>query len=44
MIKNKTEYDKNKLETNTERQRAKRISFLQKEAFKYGYILQNAVA
>ena len=44
MIKNKTEYDKNKLQVNTERQRAKRISFLHKEALKYGYILQNAVA
>ncbi len=44
MVKNKTEYDKNKLQTNTERQRSKRISFLQKEAIKYGYVLQNAVA
>jgi hypothetical protein len=44
MVKNKTEYDKNKLRVNTERQRAKRISFLQKEAIKYGYVLQNAVA
>ena len=44
MVKNKTEYDKNKLQVNTERQRAKRISFLQKEAIKYGYVLQNAVA
>jgi len=44
MVKNKTEYDKNKLKVNTERQRAKRISFLQKEAIKYGYVLQNAVA
>ena len=44
MVKNKTEYDKNRLQMNTERQRAKRISFLNKEALKYGYILQNAVA
>lgn len=44
MVKNKTEYDKNKLQVNTERQRAKRISFLQKEAIRYGYVLQNAVA
>ncbi len=44
MVKNKTEYDKNRLQMNTERQRAKRISFLNKEARKYGYILQNAVA
>ena len=44
MVKNKTGYDKNKLQVNTERQRAKRISFLHKEALKYGYILQNAVA
>jgi len=43
MVKNKTEYDKNKLKVNTERQRAKRISFLHKEAIKYGYVLQNAV-
>lgn len=44
MLKNKTEYDKSKLQVNTERQRAKRISYLQKEATKYGYVLQNAVA
>lgn len=44
MVKNKTEYDKNKLQVNTERQRAKKINFLKKEAFKYGYVLQNAVA
>ena len=43
MVKNKTEYDKNKLQVNTERQRAKRISFLNKEARKYGYVLQNTV-
>jgi hypothetical protein len=43
MVKNKTEYNKNKLQVNTERQRAKRISFLNKEARKYGYVLQNAV-
>ncbi len=44
MVKNKTAYDKNKLQVNTERQRAKRISFLQKEAMKYGYVLQNTAA
>lgn len=44
MVKNKTAYDKSKLQVNVERQRAKKISFLQKEAFKYGYVLQNAVA
>lgn len=44
MLKNKTEYDKNKLQVNTERQRAKRINFLHKEAMKYGFVLQNAVA
>lgn len=44
MVKNKTEYDKNKLQVNTERQRAKRISFIQREAAKYGFILKNAVA
>jgi transposase len=42
MVKNKTEYDKGKLQVNTERQRTKRISYLQKEAMKYGYVLQNA--
>lgn len=44
MVKGKKEYDKNRLQINTERQKAKRIIFLQKEAIKYGYILQNAVA
>jgi transposase len=44
MVKGKKEYDKNKLQINTERQKAKRIIFLQKEAIKYGYVLQNAVA
>lgn len=44
MVKNQTEYDQNKLQINTERQRAKRISFLQKEAIKYGFLLQNAGA
>jgi transposase len=44
MIKNKTEFDKNKLQVNNERQRAKKISYLQKEAIKYGYVLQNAIA
>ena len=43
MVKNKTEYDKNKLRVNTGRQRAKRISYLNKEALKYGFVLQNAV-
>ncbi len=42
MVKNQTEYDKKKLQINTERQRVKRINFLQKEAIKYGYILQIA--
>ncbi|GAC1388759.1 MAG: IS110 family transposase [Ginsengibacter sp.] len=42
MIKNKTDYDKNKLEVNVERQRVKKIKSLQREAMKYGYILQNA--
>lgn len=44
MIKNQTEYDKNKLQVNTERQQAKKIRFLQKEAMKYGFVLQNVVA
>lgn len=41
MVKNKTEYDEKKLKVNTERQRAKKISYLQKEAMRYGYVLQN---
>lgn len=42
MVKNKTEFDKKKMQVDTERQRAKKVSYLQKEAIKYGYILQNA--
>ena len=41
MVRNKTEYDKKKLQVDTERQRAKKVSYLQKEAIKYGYVLQN---
>ena len=41
MVRNKTEYDKNKLQIDIERQRAKKVSYLQKEAIKYGYVLQN---
>ena len=41
MIKNKTEYNAKKLQVDAERQRAKKISYLQKEAMKHGYVLQN---
>jgi len=41
MVKHKTEFDKKKLEVDTARQTAKKISYLQKEAMKYGLVLQN---
>jgi transposase len=41
MVRNQTEYDNKKLQIDTERQRAKKINQLQKEASKYGYVLQN---
>ena len=44
MVKNQTEYDKSKLKVDNERQKAKRISFLQKEASKYGFELQKVTA
>ena len=44
MIKNKTQYDKSRLIVDAERQRRKKIAFLQKEAVKYGYVLQNATS
>lgn len=40
MVKHKTEYDKDRLKIDTNRQQAKKISFLQKEASKYGFQLQ----
>ena len=41
MVKHQTEFDKKKLEVDTARQTAKKISYLQKEAMKYGFVLQN---
>ena len=40
MIKNKTEYDKNRTQINTEKLRTRRLAILKKEAKKYGYLLQ----
>lgn len=40
MVKNQTEYDKSKLQVDIERQRAKKISILTKEASKYGFVLE----
>lgn len=44
MMKYKTQYDKSKLELNADRQKARRIAYLQKEAKKYGYVIQNTIA
>ena len=41
MVKNKTEYDPKKLEVDTERQRTKKIRYLQKEAARYGFVLES---
>lgn len=41
MVKNKTEYDQSKLQINAEKQAAKRIAYLQREAMKLGYVMQN---
>jgi len=41
MIKNQTEYDKDRLRVNTERLQARKLAYLKKEARKYGYVLQN---
>ena len=41
MVKHQTEYDKNKLQVDTARQTVKKISYLHKEAIKYGFVLQN---
>jgi len=42
MVKNKQQYDQSRLQIDTEKQEAKRIARLKKEAFKYGYVLQAA--
>jgi hypothetical protein len=44
MLKNKQEYEKSKLQTDTEKQTQIKIARLRKEAAKYGLILQNAAA
>lgn len=44
MIKHKIPYDKSRLEQNAEKRKARRIIYLEKEAKKYGYIMQNIVA
>jgi hypothetical protein len=44
MIKNKKEYEKGRLEIDTEKQMKIKIARLSKEAAKYGLILQNAAA
>lgn len=41
MVRNKTEFNKDKLKIDTARQTAKKIASLKKEAAKYGYALQN---
>jgi len=43
MVKNKQQYDQSRLQIDTEKQEAKRIARLKKEAFKYGYVLQAPV-
>lgn len=44
MIKNKTDYDANRLKVDEEKQKARKLASLSKEAAKYGLILQKAVA
>jgi hypothetical protein len=44
MVKNKTEFDPSRLKIDTEKQQARRVARLQKEAAKYGLILQRAAA
>lgn len=44
MVKNKTEFDPNRLKIDTEKQHARRVARLQKEAAKFGLILQRAAA
>jgi len=44
MVKNKSEYDKTRLQQNTHRQQQRRIARLRKEAAKYGFKLENLIA
>ncbi len=44
MIKNKTNFDSNRLNIDTEKQKARKLARLHKEAAKYGLILQKAVS
>lgn len=44
MVKNKTEFDPNRLKIDTEKQHARRVARLQKEAAKYGLVLQRSAA
>jgi transposase len=44
MVKNKTRYDKDRLQLNKAKQDAKRIAYLKKEAEKLGLTLQNTAA
>jgi transposase len=44
MIKNKTEFDKSRLKIDADKQEARKIAYLQKEAKKYGLTLQNIAA
>jgi transposase len=42
MVKNKTEFDSKRLQIDTEKQQARKIAYLHKEAAKYGLIIQKA--
>lgn len=44
MVKNKTEFDPNRLKIDTEKQHARKVARLQKEAIKYGLVLQKVAA
>lgn len=44
MVKNKTAFDPNRLKIDTEKQHARRVARLQKEAIKYGLVLQKVAA
>jgi transposase len=43
MMRYKTPFDKTRLEANAEKQNAKRVAYLQREAKKYGYSMQSIV-
>lgn len=43
MLRNKTVYDKKRLEVDADRQRAKKIKYLEKEAKRYGLELNSVV-